>query len=410
MRIRNVEDVASWRLCLGCGACEYGCTEGKVKLLDVINEGIRPLITDECGDCRECLEYCPGIEMAHGPFDKTDFIEELKSGWGPVLELWEGFATDTDLRFRGSSGGVASALALYCLENEGMHGVLHTGADDREPWRNKTVFSKNKKALISRAGSRYSPASPCDGLKQIEDAPSPCVFIGKPCDVSGLRKASKKKPLLRNNTGLAISIFCAGTPSSLGTIELLKKFKIQPPEVAELRYRGNGWPGMYSVKLKKETAPKLQMTYKESWSFLQKYRPLRCYLCPDGTGEFADISCGDPWYREIEAGEQGQSLVVVRTERGRRVLEAAIEAGYVELKRTGPKILRNSQANLLEKRSTIWGRILALRLFLLPAPELKGFSLFYNWKTLPFKEKAKSIIGTARRIIQRQYRKKIKYT
>ena len=59
------------------------------------------------------------------------------------------------------------------------------------------------------------------------------------------------------------------------------------------------------------------MSYMESWGFLQRYRPYRCYLCPDGTGELADLSCGDPWYREILEDEPGHSLVVVRTERGK---------------------------------------------------------------------------------------------
>lgn len=70
----------------------------------------------------------------------------------------------------------------------------------------------------------------------------------------------------------------------------------------------------------------------ESWGFLQKYRPYRCHLCPDGTGEFADISCGDPWYREIKEHETGYSLALARTQRGREILHAAIDAGYAVLK------------------------------------------------------------------------------
>jgi coenzyme F420 hydrogenase subunit beta len=148
----------------------------------------------------------------------------------------------------------------------------------------------------------------------------------------------------------------------------------------------------------------------ESWGFLQRYRPYRCHLCPDGTGEFADLACGDPWYREIPENEPGHSLVVVRTERGRRILRAAIEAGYVHLKRVDLNALADSQINLLGKRKAIFGRLLAMRLFGLPVPTLVGFSLFENWRKLPLKEKLRSTVGTARRIITRRYYRKLNYT
>ena len=145
------------------------------------------------------------------------------------------------------------------------------------------------------------------------------------------------------------------------------------------------------------------MTYMDSWGFLQKYRPYRCHLCPDGTGEFADISCGDPWYRDIKEGEQGHSLVLVRTERGRQIGKEAMDAEYVVLRRADPSTLDASQSNLRKKRGAIWGRILAMKLFGIPTPRLQGFSLFANWRRLSLEDKIRSILGAARRIIQRGY-------
>ena len=45
------------------------------------------------------------------------------------------FAADPELRWRASSGGVASALGLFALEQAGMHGVLHVAARPDAPWR-----------------------------------------------------------------------------------------------------------------------------------------------------------------------------------------------------------------------------------------------------------------------------------
>ena len=207
-KMENARDVVRWRLCVGCGACASVCPRDNITLRDVPGEGIRPQINNEnCSKCGTCLKACPGISALHRPLRIAGgFLEELREGWGPVLDVWEGHASDPELRFDGSSGGAASALALYCLEQENMQGALHIAADPKEPFANRTVLSRSRREILSRAGSRYAPASPCEGLERIESAPGPCVFIGKPCDVTALRKAQTIRPQLDRNVGIAIGI------------------------------------------------------------------------------------------------------------------------------------------------------------------------------------------------------------
>jgi coenzyme F420 hydrogenase subunit beta len=226
--------------------------------------------------------------------------------------------------------------------------------------------------------------------------------------VTALVKAQKIRPELAGKVGLTISFFCAGSPSRKGTLELLKSKGIDPKEVETLRYRGNGWPGMFAVTLKGKKEPVPLMTYAQSWGFVQAFRPFSTHLCPDGSGEDADISCGDPWYRSVEPGEPGSSIVAVRTERGRRIIEGAIAAGYVQLQRAEPWKLIDSQRNLFDKRGAIWGRIAALRLCGLPAPDLKGFYLLENWKRLSISAKLRSTFGTIRRIVTRKYFRRLR--
>jgi len=405
-KFTDVSDVVRWRLCLGCGACEYVCPEKKINLVDFIDQGIRPVVVPGgCSGCSDCVSVCPGVGMSHDPLIKTTegLIHMLSEGWGPVLEIWEGHATDKAIRFDGSSGGLASALALYCIEKEGMDGVAHIGSDDEHRYQNKSTFSRTKAELLAMTGSRYSPASPCDNLQTIEDAEGPCVFIGKPCDIEGLRKIQSIRPKLSNNVGIAIGIFCAGTPSTQGTLDLLEKYGISYEDVNDIRYRGRGWPGSFSVRLKNDSNWRELATYEEAWGFLQAYRPLRCHICPDSTSEFADISCGDPWYRKVKDGEVGSSLVLIRTERGRQILKGALQAGYVKLKEVKPEMLELSQKELFRKRGAIWGRVITMKAFGIPAPRLQGFYLFRNWLRLPSSLKLRSFLGTAKRIIMRKY-------
>jgi coenzyme F420 hydrogenase subunit beta len=317
--------------------------------------------------------------------------------------VWEGHAADPELRFKGSSGGLCTALSLFCLERGWADGVLHIGADPQKAWKNQTVFSTGREQLATRTGSRYSPASPCEGFKLIEEADRQAVFVGKPCDVAGLRMAQRLRPILKAKTALAIGFFCAGTPSTLGTLELLRKHGVEPGRVAALRYRGMGWPGMATAHLKDDPATPLKISYQDSWGFVQKYRPLRCYLCPDLTAEFADISVGDPWYRGIRDDVPGRSLILIRTKQGSEIFHQAMQEGYVTAEKADIDKVHRSQTNLLGKRQAIWGRLLAMRMLGIPTPHLEGFHLFENWLDLSLKEKVKSVLGTARRIVQRNY-------
>ncbi len=309
-------------------------------MVDDLDEGRRPVVAAGA-ETAEALAACPGVGIAHHPDEHPEgLVGELREVWGPVLELWEGYAADDALRFAASSGGAASALALHCIEDEGMAGVLHIGARPDVPYLNRTIMSHSREELLAVAGSRYAPASPCDGLGLVEEAAAPCVFIGKPCDVAGADKARRLRPGLDARLGLTIAVFCAGTPSTAGTLEMIRQMGVDDPAtVSSVRYRGNGWPGMADVKVDGDDTVR-QLTYDESWGqILQKHRQWRCQVCADHTGEMADVSVGDPWYREIPPGEPGRSLVVVRTERGREVVRKAIAAGALVLEPATPDVL-----------------------------------------------------------------------
>jgi len=408
MNFTRIDDIVSWRLCTGCGACVAACIGNNVQLADMPDEGLRPVVDiAKCQNCGECVKVCPGINLSHRTFSR-EVISELVESWGPVLEVWEGYAIDPKIRYKGSSGGLATALALYSLERQNISGVLHVGTKPESPLRSVALFSETKESLLANIGSRYSPAAPCERLDWIQNANSSCVFIGKPCDVAALRKSQAANPKLSEKVHFAISIFCAGTPSTYGTKAILEALEVEQEQVQSFAYRGSGWPGQTVVTIKGNN-DRRQMTYEQSWgNILNKHIPLRCRLCPDGTGEFADISCGDPWYREIEADDPGRSLVLVRTELGKEILRKAMNTKYVKLERVESSIIPRSQKALLMRRRHLWGRLLMLRIMRLPVPRYMGFSLFRNWLRLRVIEKLHSLGGTLKRIILRGLTKPIK--
>ncbi len=410
-KINNVGDVVSLRLCLGCGICIPICPESNIKLVDIISIGLRPVVNNKlCTHCKTCLSACPGISLStenlYNKYNMKKNDEQKK--WGKFLEIWEGYSTDEEIRYKGSSGGICTALSVYCIEKGIASGILHVGSDPEIPYRNRTYRSTKREELISMTGSRYSPAAPGERVDIIKDNNGKTVVVGKPCDIAGFRKAEKILPDLRDKIALKIGFFCAGTPSSEGTLDLLRKHSIDKSEIKNIRYRGKGWPGMATFTFKDKDRTPCKLTYNDSWGFIQKYRPFRCYLCPDLTAEFADISVGDPWYREIRNDAMGRSIILIRTEEGKTIFKNALEEGYISAKRVKTNIIYLSQKNLLGKRRAIWGRLLALKMLGLPYPRLKGFHLFENWLDLSLNHKLKSIFGTIKRIYRRNYFSKLK--
>ncbi len=409
LNVLNVSDVAERQLCCGCGACAYISPES-IEMIDCADHGRRPRMKSGAeipSHDDDPLSVCPGIALTHAkPPANRATIRSLEAGWGPVLEVWEGWAADPQIRFAGSSGGATSAISLACIESQNMHGVLHTRARADAPYLNETTLSTTRSQILQATGSRYAPASPCDGLDRIESAPAPCVFVGKPCDVAAVRKAQAMRPVLRERVGLTIAFFCAGTPTTEATLLMLRHMGIDDPsELVDLRYRGNGWPGAVTARTTHDGADQeRQLGYDQAWGeILTNHKQWRCHVCPDHTGEFADIAVGDAWHRWISPDEPGRSLILVRTERGRRILRAAVANGYLEVQPADASALERSQPNLLLGRAAVWGRLLSCRLLGIAVPRYRGFVMLRFWIThLTLRQKLQSTLGVIRRVWKRR--------
>lgn len=405
IKVKNINDVVEWQLCTGCGMCA-AAEPARFTMVDVPDYGLRPKTLPAAPpESGQAFKHCPGHSLKHH-FDPNDqdLNKELLPGWGPVYGVWEGFASDDEVRFRGSSGGAATALALFGIEKGRAKQVLHVSSKTDTPYLNESVFSSNKNELMEREGSRYAPASPCEKLSQLKSESSATVFIGKPCDVAAA--ASWEHDAAENELAIKIGFFCAGVPSTAGNLALIERQQIDKDELSSLKYRGQGWPGLWQAKEK--SGKSSELTYASSWGFLQSFRQWRCYICPDHTAEFADIAVGDPWYREIQEGEPGSSLIVARTRKGLAYLKDAEKNGYITLKQERADLLPRSQPNLMRTRGMLWARLKVLFVFRGAVPDFSEFDLFrFWWSELPPKEKIQSFTGTIKRVFRKSLNKRV---
>lgn len=400
--LSSIDGIVDAHLCTGCGTCA-ALRPDALRMVDIPTVGRRPLpiVGISSGVSGEAAAVCPGARLEHAPgaLDHAPF----KGEWGPILALYECWSTDPVVRHRGSSGGVVSALAAHSVTSGRTVGALQVRARKDQPLQNETVLNATYDEIVDATGSRYAPASPGERLDLVESARGPCVVVGKPCDIAGIQRAAELRPHLAEKIGLTIGIFCAGTPSARATEQAIRQLQVNPADVTKLDYRGEGWPGRFRIQTLQ--GEQRSLSYEESWGqILNKHRQWRCMICPDHTGEFADLAVGDPWYRKLREGEAGRSLVVVRTERGRAALLAALADGAVAGHALPLHRLPESQPSLASTRGAVWGRVLTLRLARVSAPTYRGMPAVRLWLKLPLRRKISSVGGTLRRIRIRRLR------
>jgi coenzyme F420 hydrogenase subunit beta len=171
---------------------------------------------------------------------RTDAVDD---DWGPVLAAWEGWASDDEIRHRGSSGGAVTALAAFALESGAADGVAHIAARADDPRLNEAVISRDRASLLRGAGSRYAQASPAESL-----GPSRAGRAG------GLHRQALRRGLgkqghaadadLAAKIPLTIAIFCAGAPNLVATGRLLDRLGVpKDAPLVDLRYRGRAGRG-----------------------------------------------------------------------------------------------------------------------------------------------------------------------
>ena len=99
-------------------------------------------------------------------------------------------------------------------------------------------------------------------------------------------------------------------------------------------------------------------------------------------GEFADISCGDAWHNYKDNGDPGQSTIIVRTLRGREILERAVAAGYLRVQASDPERVLSAQG-LQKRKKELHGRLLAMAMTALPRPDYDEFPAAELWRDNP---------------------------
>lgn len=316
-------------ICVGCGACVALDPSGR-SMMERTSKGPRPAYGPGAALPELAWEACPGKGIdyprlyrdhyGHGP---DSFLV------GNIVKTRTGYAADPQVRARGASGGVTTAVLLHLLETGRIDAAIVVRQGIPAPLEASAVIATTPEEIQAAAQSVYIPVSVLDILPSLEPGkryaatlvPEQAAALRR-LQASGHPQARQIEWVLGPYTGTALY------PSAIDTFTRSHGVK-KDDAVTSLAWRAGDWPGYLEIKT---ASGKVLRSKKVYYNFLIPFFVTRASLqSMDFANEFCDLSVGDAWSPKFEAEGGGHSVVVTRSAKMEAVVEEMIAAGKLAL-------------------------------------------------------------------------------
>lgn len=328
--------ICSKERCTGCFACYNICPKKAIQMEEDEFGNIYPTINKEkCIDCNLCKKVCPQLK------EKVKMNKPVKA--------YALYNKNLKKRRESTSGGAATLLYEYVLSKGG---VVY-GASN--------LFGKSKfdfirvvriEDLYKLKGSKYVHCYINDTFKQVKndlDGNKMVLFIGTPCQVSGL-----KSYLIKDYDLLyTADIVCHGVPNQKLLFDEINKIGILSKNINYIKFRDEKG---YSLKIYGKNK---KVLYEKPASEIEYYNNFlqgnifreNCYSCRYAKRErVSDITLGDFWglskdSKVYDDELKGISLVIPTTLKGEKLFEAIKDFATYEERSIDEACKQNSQLN-----------------------------------------------------------------
>ncbi|MFK0691067.1 Coenzyme F420 hydrogenase/dehydrogenase, beta subunit C-terminal domain [Mesorhizobium sp. IMUNJ 23033] len=374
----SLSEIVENGLCIGCGLCQSLADTGAIEMV-MTPEGRERPVARRALDMPTLMRInavCPGTRIAGPPPAQANNAKLMDAVWGPAERLVLGHAGDPAVQFRGSGGGVLTAIGQFLLSSGRVKFILHVAASRSAPMRSERRLSFDAASVLEGAGSRYGPAAPLVDFSEILDHGEPFALIAKPCDVTAVRNLARLDPRVDELMRYALAFVCGGASDLSKSEQVLQRFGLREDELALFRYRGHGNPGLNRIEAKDGRV--FELSYRQLWEDEDKWmiQP-RCKICPDAIGQVADIAVSDAWLNGGPAVEdEPLNGIIVRTRRGLELFDAAVADGALTVKReTSFAELGELQSHQVRKRRAVWARLKGIEIAGKPVPVVIDLAL-----------------------------------
>ncbi len=321
-------EVVTSGLCTGCAACIVACPYdvlgyddggGRYKPFHVEEEGGFDDCTHGERGCTLCTRACPRFREWESEVDNflfgRDRLDEEVAGISEEVVLAR--ATDPAVLEAGQDGGLVSAMLIWALENDVVDAALVSYLEgDGTSWKAVPGVARNREEVLASAGSRYTySANTLAYTEAIEGGAERIALVGMGCQASAPPvMAARRAGKVARRFALTIGLLCSKTFDDAIFPEFFEaRYGLSREEMVKINIKG-----VFQIWMRDGSYHEVPLKEGHAWT------REGCKACPDFAAEHADISTGG-------IGAFGDhTLTVVRTEKGREVMAALVEAGVVE--------------------------------------------------------------------------------
>lgn len=321
-------EVVTSGLCTGCAGCIVACphdvlsyddTGGKYKPFHIDADGGPEDCTHGVKGCTMCTRACPRFRLWEPEIETHLFgrerMEDEVAGISSDILLVR--ATDPEILERGQDGGLVSAMLIWALEHDVIDAALVSYLEgDGSTWKAVPGVATNREEVLAGAGSRYTYSANTLAYPQaIEGGAERIALVGMGCQASAPpMMAARKAGKIARRLSLSIGLMCSKTFDDAIFPELFEaKYGINRADITKMNIKG-----VFQVWTKDGEYHEIPLKEAHAWT------REGCKSCPDFAAEHADISTGGI------GAYNDWTLTIVRTDKGRELLEGMVADGVVE--------------------------------------------------------------------------------
>lgn len=301
--------------CSGCSACAKVCPMNAISMIADEEGFLYPQIDEQkCIKCGLCDKVCG--------FVPTKVQIELPKAYGVKHK-------DTETRITSRSGGAFVAFSDWILKHSGViYGASMQADCTVKHVRATSGIERDAMKTAKYVQSDMNDIYPSVG-KDLNDGKM-VLFSGTPCQIAGLYAYIYAKKV-NDEKLFTCDLVCHGVPSPKvwhDYVEYIKSKYSKGIETARFRDKSFGWDSHCESFVLTSGKKVVSRDYTDLFYEHIMLRPSchKCYFA--NVNRVADVTLADFWGIEKNRPEfddnKGVSLVLVNTEKGRRMFEASI--------------------------------------------------------------------------------------
>jgi coenzyme F420 hydrogenase subunit beta len=327
-----IEDVFNRDLCIGCGACVNLCPYFK-------NHRGKTARLFPCDLSQgRCHAYCPKAEVDLD--ELTRHVWDSSYDGSPLGNYRKILAARAGAKMPQSgfqAGGTVSALITLALKS----GVIDAAAlTDRQGLTPVPRLVTDWQDVVKYAGSKFMAGPTLAAVNAgIQEDYQNLGAVVTPCQMTAVAQM-RTNPLAREDfsdpVALTVGLFCNWSLDARQLSALLS----EKLDIAAIRGMDIPPPPAGIMALETDNG-RVEIPLSE----IKPLIPPSCFICPDMTSEFSDLSVG------MFEGQPGWNTLVIRSKAGARLVASACDEGYLETKDMPPESIAQLTRAAGEKKA-----------------------------------------------------------